>query len=52
VLARARGAGIVAGLDLAKFAPELGDALLVCVTETASRAQIDALARVLAGAKS
>jgi glycine dehydrogenase subunit 1 len=52
VLARARSAGIVAGLDLAKFAPELGDALLVCVTEIASRAQIDALARVLAGAKS
>jgi glycine dehydrogenase subunit 1 len=52
VLARARSAGIVAGLDLAKFAPELGDALLVCVTETASRAQIDALARVLSGATS
>jgi glycine dehydrogenase subunit 1 len=50
-LARARDAGIVAGLDLAKHAPELGDALLVCVTETCSRAQIDALADVLAGAR-
>jgi glycine dehydrogenase subunit 1 len=48
-LARARAAGIVAGLDLGKYAPELGDALLVCVTETASRAQIDALAALLAG---
>jgi glycine dehydrogenase subunit 1 len=50
-LARARSEGIVAGLDLAKYAPELGDALLVCVTETASRAQIDALAALLAGAR-
>jgi glycine dehydrogenase subunit 1 len=50
VIARARAQGIVAGLDLAKHAPELGDALLVCVTETASRAQIDELAAVLAGA--
>ena len=49
-LARARARGIVAGLDLAKLAPGLGDALLVCVTETASRAQIDALASALAGA--
>jgi glycine dehydrogenase subunit 1 len=49
-LARARERGIVAGLDLAKHAPELGDALLVCVTETASRAQVDALAAVLGGA--
>jgi glycine dehydrogenase subunit 1 len=50
VLARARARGIVAGLDLAKLAPGLGDALLVCVTETAARAQIDALASVLSGA--
>jgi glycine dehydrogenase subunit 1 len=50
-LARARERGIVAGLDLAKHAPELGDALLVCVTETASRARIDELAGVLAGAR-
>jgi glycine dehydrogenase subunit 1 len=50
VLARARAAGIVAGLDLAKHAPELGNALLVCVTETASRAAIDRLVATLAGA--
>jgi glycine dehydrogenase subunit 1 len=48
-LARARAQGVVAGLALTKFAPELGDALLVCVTETASRAQIDRLATLLAG---
>jgi glycine dehydrogenase subunit 1 len=47
-LARAREAGVVAGLDLAPHAPELGPALLVCATELASRAQIDRLAQVLA----
>jgi len=51
VLARARAQGIVAGLELAKYAPELGDALLVCVTETASRESIDRLASALAGAR-
>jgi glycine dehydrogenase subunit 1 len=51
VLARAREHGVVAGLDLAKHAPELGDALLVCVTETASRDAIDRLASLLAGAR-
>jgi glycine dehydrogenase subunit 1 len=50
-LARARDAGIVAGLDLAPFAPDLGPALLVCATELASRAQIDRLADVLGGAR-
>ena len=49
VLPRARAQGIVAGLDLTKFAPELENALLVCVTETASRASIDRLVAVLAG---
>jgi glycine dehydrogenase subunit 1 len=47
-LARARDAGVVAGLDLAPFAPELGPALLVCATELATRAQIDRLAALLA----
>jgi glycine dehydrogenase subunit 1 len=46
-LARARAAGIVAGLDLAPYAPELGPALLVCATELATREQIDRLAEVL-----
>jgi glycine dehydrogenase subunit 1 len=50
-LARARDAGIVAGLDLARFAPELGPALLVCATELSSRADIDRLAGVLAGGR-
>ncbi len=47
-LARAREAGVVAGLDLSPYAPDLGPALLVCATELASRAQIDRLAEVLA----
>jgi glycine dehydrogenase subunit 1 len=46
-LARAREAGIVAGLDLAPHAPELGPALLVCATELAAREQIDRLADAL-----
>src|SRR4051812_12627355 len=38
---------IVPGLHLAKFYPELGNSLLVCVTETTSRDQIDALVKGL-----
>jgi glycine dehydrogenase subunit 1 len=34
---------IVPGLPLERFYPELPNSLLVCVTETAARAQIDAL---------
>jgi glycine dehydrogenase subunit 1 len=49
VLARALEAGIVAGLDLSPFAPELAPALLVCTTELTSRAAIDRLVSVLAG---
>ncbi len=49
-LARARDAGLVGGLDLASFAPELGPAVLVCTTELASRASIDALVAAFAGA--
>jgi glycine dehydrogenase subunit 1 len=48
-LARAREAGIVAGLDLAPYAPDLGPALLVCTTELARREDIDRLASCLAG---
>jgi glycine dehydrogenase subunit 1 len=47
-LARGRERGIVAGLDLAPFAPELGDALLVCTTELTSREAIDRLIDTLA----
>jgi glycine dehydrogenase subunit 1 len=46
---RALDAGVVAGLDLATHYPELGPALLLCVTELASREQIDALVAALAG---
>jgi glycine dehydrogenase subunit 1 len=48
-LERARGAGIVGGLDLAPVAPELGPALLVCTTELARREAIDRLLEALAG---
>jgi glycine dehydrogenase subunit 1 len=48
-LARALDAGIVGGLDLAPFAPELGPALLVCATERVSRGEIDRLVAALAG---
>jgi glycine dehydrogenase subunit 1 len=37
------GGHIVPGLPLERFYPELPNSLLVCVTETATRAQIDAL---------
>ena len=39
--------GIVGGLDLARDYPELGDALLVCATETRTRADIETYARAL-----
>jgi glycine dehydrogenase subunit 1 len=38
---------IVPGIPLARFYPELGNALLVCVTEIARKEQIDALVRGL-----
>jgi glycine dehydrogenase subunit 1 len=50
-LSRAQDAGIVAGLDLSPFAPELGGAVLVCTTELATRAAIDRLIGVLAGGR-
>jgi len=48
-LARARERGIVGGLDLHAWAPELGDAVLVCTTERVRREQVDALVAALAG---
>ncbi len=39
---------IVGGLDLSKFYPELGNALLVCATETRTDADLDAYAAALA----
>jgi glycine dehydrogenase subunit 1 len=38
---------IVPGLHMARFYPELGNSILVCVTETTSRDQIDALVKGL-----
>lgn len=40
---------IIGGLDLEPLYPELGPAMLFCVTETKSRAQIDALVGALEG---
>ena len=48
-LARAQAAGIVGGLDLAAYEPELGPAVLVCATELASRDAIERLMAALAG---
>jgi len=48
-LERARERGIVGGLDLEPFAPELGPAVLVCTTELACREAIDRLVAALAG---
>jgi glycine dehydrogenase subunit 1 len=48
VLARAREAGIVAGLDLEPHAPDLGPSLLVCATELTGAGAIDRLCEVLA----
>ena len=43
---------IVGGLPLARFYPELGDALLLCATETSRREDMDAVAGVVkAGAR-
>jgi len=49
-IASAREAGINPGLPLRGLYPELGDALLVAITERRTRAGIDRLAGVLAGA--
>ncbi|MEN8161662.1 MAG: glycine dehydrogenase, partial [Myxococcota bacterium] len=51
-LARARTAGVVAGLDLAPHAPDLGPAVLFCATELASRESIDRAIGLLAGSAS
>jgi glycine dehydrogenase subunit 1 len=48
-LARAREAGIVGGLDLAPYAPDLGHAVLVCTTELSRREAIDRLVAALSG---
>jgi glycine dehydrogenase subunit 1 len=40
--------GIVGGLDLSEYYPELGNALLVCATETKTTADIERFAQALA----
>jgi glycine dehydrogenase subunit 1 len=42
--------GIVGGQDLGRDYPELGHAVLVCATETRSRADIESYARALGAA--
>lgn len=44
---RLKAEGLVAGLPLAEWYPELSDCVLVCVTETHSRADIERLAHGL-----
>ena len=44
---RLKAEGLVAGLPLYEWYPELSDCLLVCVTETHPRAAIERLARSL-----
>jgi glycine dehydrogenase subunit 1 len=50
VLHSCRANGILAGVALEQFYPELKDCLLICVTETKSRAEIDRLVETLAQA--
>ncbi|HHY94068.1 MAG TPA: aminomethyl-transferring glycine dehydrogenase subunit GcvPA, partial [Firmicutes bacterium] len=49
IVDKASARGILPGVPLGRFYPELKDCLLVAVTEKRSKAQIDALARVLEG---
>ena len=42
--------GIIGGLPLKRFYPELKNELLICVTEKQSREEIDRLAQILGGA--
>ncbi|MEK6748725.1 MAG: aminomethyl-transferring glycine dehydrogenase subunit GcvPA [Pseudomonadota bacterium] len=51
VIERLAAQGIVAGADLSVDYPELGNALLVCATETKTSADIDTFARALTAAQ-
>lgn len=46
---RLKDAGIIGGLDLGKFYPELENHMLICVTETKSKEEIELLKRVWEG---
>jgi glycine dehydrogenase subunit 1 len=50
VLAALAERDIQGGLDLSEYYPELGNALLVCATETKTQADIDAYARAMSEA--
>jgi glycine dehydrogenase subunit 1 len=52
LLANARQAGILAGVPLGTWYPDLDDCFLVAVTEKRTKTQIDALARCLASSSS
>jgi len=52
VLRRLQAHGILGGLDLSPHYPDLGQALLVCATETKTPAQLQRYADILAGALS
>jgi len=45
------GKKIIGGLELGRFYPELSDCLLICVTEQNSREEIDALCKIMGGAR-
>ena len=48
LLAHARGKGVLAGIPLRKWMPELADCFLVSVTEQRTKQEIDQLANCLA----
>jgi len=47
---RSCGAGVIPGLPLGRFYPELGDCLVVCATEMTTEADIRLLGSALSGA--
>jgi glycine dehydrogenase subunit 1 len=49
VIKRGDQAGMLAGYEVGREYPELGDCLLVAVTEKRSKAEIDRLVDVIAG---
>lgn len=50
VLDQLRAGGVLAGLDLRSYYPELGEAILVCTTETKTEADLERYARCLGAA--
>jgi glycine dehydrogenase subunit 1 len=42
-------AGIIGGLDISRFYPDIGNAMLLCVTETKSKEDIDKLVTAISG---